>query len=330
MSIPTHAETVLLPDKRAPNESGVKRRVRLRALVFMVVALVAGLCAAWLIRVYLERQAPQVALPPMVQVAVAAADLPVATTLRAEMVTFIEWPEKSVLPGSFTDIGALTGRVLAAPLVKGEPIVEGRLAESGRGVGLAALIPPSMRAMTVRVNEVIGVSGFIHPGDVVDVLTTMRAPMARGSTIETYHSRVVLQGIRVLAAGEELTTRNERPIKVPVVTLLVTPEQSERLALAHTHGELQLTLRSRTDRDETVTAGITPEELLGVPSPRQAPPAAAPPAQKLASVSHPRGGRPSRPQVEPVRARVEPEVVEVLRGDKFEEKRIRTPVKEQP
>src|SRR5947208_3027445 len=105
-----------------------------------------------------------------------------------------------------------------------------RRAAKGSGEVLTAVIPPNMRAMTVHVNEVIGVAGFIHPGDFVDVLTTMQVQTRENGPPE-YRSKIVLQNIKVMAVGEDLVTAGTKPVKVPVVTLLVTPDQSERLAL---------------------------------------------------------------------------------------------------
>jgi pilus assembly protein CpaB len=174
-----------------------------------------------------------------------------------------------------------------------------------------------MRAMTVQVNEVIGVGGFIHPGDLVDVLTTMQTPLTTGSQVLEVRSRIVLQNIRVLAVGEDMVTQNAKPVKVPVVTLLVTPWQSERLALASTQGKLQLTMRSQSDQDEQATPGISPPELLELA--KEAPP--APAASHHHASRHVVASAPPPPAI--VRPR-EPDVVEVLRGDRFEERKIRS------
>ncbi len=238
------SEQPLLPQAtpRRPGE-GPARRTRTRALVFMLVSLAAGLIAALLISRYLSRRPDRLATIPTTKVAVAAVNLPTATLLAKESVDFVEWP-KSVTPdGSFADRAQLAGRVTNGPLVKGEPILAAKLAPPGARQGMAAVIPDNMRAMTVPVNEVVGVAGFIHPGDFVDVLTTMQTPLNGKSGEMEFRAKVVLQNIKVLAVGEDLMADESKPVKVPVVTLLVTPEESERLALASTQGKLQLTMR---------------------------------------------------------------------------------------
>src|SRR5439155_19066219 len=117
----------------------------------------------------------------------------------------VDWPQGALPPGSFQDAATLDGRVTALALVKGEPLVESRLTKSGTGLGMAAVIPATMRAMTVRVNEVIGVGGFVHPGDIVDVLTTMSV-QARENGPSEFRSKIVLQDIKVMAVGEDLVT----------------------------------------------------------------------------------------------------------------------------
>jgi pilus assembly protein CpaB len=204
-------------------------------------------------------------------------------------------------------------------MVPGEPFLEARLAPKGGGDGLSAVIPPDRRAMTVKVNEASGVAGFIHPGDNVDVIATM-APREGTSEVR---SRIVLQQIKVIAVGEELSAQNAKPIKVPVVTLLVTPEESERLALASSHGELQLTMRGNTATDTVETPGISPLELFGVKHDEPRP--AAPVQVAAASPSRGRGQRaPAAPVVEAPASKPHEDVVEIIRGNRSEERRLRS------
>lgn len=296
------------PTLRKPEAS---RKSRSRALVFLLVALLAGITAAWLISRTLARSAAKTTPTPMTKVAVAAMDLPLATTLRPEMVDLIDWPIGSVPQGAVSNAKAIDGRVTNSALVKGDLLVESRLAPEGAGQGMAAIIPANMRAMTVRVNEVIGVGGFIHPGDMVDVLTTMQVRTANLNEYE-FRSKIVLQFIRVLAIGEDMVVQNAKPVKVPVVTLLVTPEESERLALAATKGDLQLTMRSVVDNTLVETAGTSPPELLM--------------GKGDADDDAPTARRSSRRRAEAKPAPekpAEPEVVEVIRGDRFEERKMR-------
>lgn len=274
----------------------------------MLVALVAGMGAAWLIVSYLSHRSSPAAALPLATVAVAATELPMGTTLREEMIEMVPWPVQALPAGAVSDPKSLHGRVAAHTVFKGEPLSDSRLAEKGTGEGLAAVIPVNMRAMTVRVNEVMGVGGFIHPGDQVDVLTTMQVPSERSvSGSLEYRSRIVLENIRVLAVGQHLVAQDAKPIQVPIVTLLVTPEQSERLALAASHGDLQLTMRTLADNGYAATAGISPSELLGVRAVEEV-------AHRSAVASRTVAAAPMAAQ---------PEVIEILRGDRFEERRMR-------
>lgn len=309
----------LLPQAtpRRPGE-GPARRTRTRALVFMLVSLAAGLLAALLISRYLSRRPDRLATIPTVKVAVAAVNLPTATALAKESVDFVEWPKVVTPDGSFADFGALAGRVTNGPLVKGEPILAAKLAPVGARQGIAAVIPDNMRAMTVPVNEVVGVAGFIHPGDFVDVVTTMQTPLNGRSGEMEFRAKVVLQNIKVLAVGEDLMADESKPVKVPVVTLLVSPDQSERLALASTQGKVQLTMRAQRDQGEVPTAGVSPPELLGGAL------AAAP----VATVSHHHSSHAAptvaaAPAVAPS-PKKEGDVVEILRGDRLEERKLRS------
>ena len=254
MATYSNVESAATPARPAPR---VAHRARTRALVALLVALVAGFGASWLISRALSnggQSSPSMALS---KVAVVKSELALATTLTAEMIDVVDWPTASLPKGAFEDPGLLVGRVIKTPMVAGEPLVEARLAPKQGGMGLAAMIPPDMRAMTVRVNEASGVAGFVHPGDLVDVIPTM-TPEGQGAEVR---SRIVLQNIRVLAVGQKLETGSAQNVSVPVVTLLVSPEESERLALAASHGELQLTMRSGIDDKEVATEGVAPQEM---------------------------------------------------------------------
>ncbi|MSP60034.1 MAG: Flp pilus assembly protein CpaB [Myxococcales bacterium] len=313
------------PKRRSSDVAG--RRVRARAMAFMAIALAAGLTAAYLITEVLSKRAVQEVRAPMSKVVVAGADLPLATTITPENAAVIDWPADSLPPGSFTDPKAVEGRVTANAMVRGELVVETRLAAKGSGEGIAAVVPLNMRIMAVKVNDVSGLFGWLHPGDFVDVITTMQQPIGKSGE-NVYRSKIVLQNITVKAVGEELVTQNAKPVKVPVVILLVTPEQSERLALAATHGELQLTMRSGVDHAEIDTPGVSPIDLLG-------PMVGAPPLVAAAAPQQgPVAGR-GRPRPRPTPAvtaapppKREGDVVEILRGDVLSERKLRA--KEQP
>ena len=147
-------------------------------------------------------------------------------------------------------------------MVKGEPLLEGKLASKEAGAGLPPIIPEGMRAVSVRVNEVIGVAGYVLPGTRVDVLNTLSPTNNPTDTT----SKVVLANVQVLTSGTRLEQDQEdaKPMQVTVVTLLVTPEQSERLALASTEGKIQLALRNPLDQGAPQTPGIKPAILMGL------------------------------------------------------------------
>src|SRR6266568_6640881 len=171
-----------------------------RALAFLALGLVAALTAALLFSRYIDARTAA-ARVPTTKVAVAGHDLAEATTLATEHLVLVDWPIASLPQGTFADPEKLVGRVIVSKVVKGEPLLDGRLAAAGAGRGLAALLEPGMRAVSVRVDDVVGVAGFIHPGDNVDVIVTMK-PREDGTSLPA--SKIILQSIRVLAVGQEL------------------------------------------------------------------------------------------------------------------------------
>ena len=200
---------------------------------------------------------------------VAARDLEVGTLLKAEDLRAAELvgePPKGVL----LKIENAVGRGLVSPIYSGEPVSEKRLARVGSGAGLAATIPPGMRACAVRVDDVVGVAGFAIPGSHVDVLISGNGGNNSGARVKT-----LLQNIEVLSAGKNFQPDQEgKPVEVPVVNLLVNPQQAELLSLAasnQTH--IQLVLRNPMDRETVSTTGSELTALFGVPEAPKAPPA---------------------------------------------------------
>jgi pilus assembly protein CpaB len=301
--------------------SGGSRRSGARAALFWGVAIVAGLSAALLTARYLERRTTVVSAPSM-KIVVAAIDLPLATRIRPEQLKLVDWPASAAPPGSFHDAKEVVDRILTARLLAGEPLVAGRLAAKSSGNGLAALIPDNMRAIAVHVDDVVGVAGFIHPDDRVDVIVTLRP--TRPNDAEPV-SKVILQNVKVLAVGKELEVSDgNRAQATPttVATLLVDANGSEKLALAANEGHILLTLRSWTDEQQVATSGIKPSVLLTDNS------APAPPAPAPSPSSH-RSHHESSPQAHPptliqtvAPAPARKEVVEILRGDRFEERKF--------
>ncbi len=194
-------------------------------------------------------------------VVVAVADLSWGMSLNNEYMKVVPFLKTSLPPGYYADPSALAGRVVIYPVKANEPILESRLApQSVKGGGVAAVITPGKRAMAVKVDKVVGVAGFINPGHRVDVLVTL-SKSARSTDPIT---KTVLENILVLATGTEVekTGKQEKAAQVDVITLEVSPEEGEKLALAATEGKLQLALRNIGDKEDVVTKGTTIPVLI--------------------------------------------------------------------
>lgn len=304
-----------MPEKNDPSSTLYRaaapkaRRSVPRLLAFVGVSVAAALAAALLLTRYMDRRAAQSRVPTR-PVVVAAGDLPVGAELRAPNLVVVEWPAASLPAGTFETAKELEGKMLAARVYAREPVLAAKLA-GGKGSGLSALLPPGMRAASVRVDDVVGVAGFIQPGDAVDVVATLR-PEGGGLTSTT--SKVILQDVRVLAVGKELDTKSrpDKVVQATVATLMVDPAQAEQLALAAATAKLLLTLRNDGDTELVATQGATARGLLNRLEPEARPVARAP-------------ARPARvAQAAPLPAPARPpgEVVEILRGDSFEKRKF--------
>jgi pilus assembly protein CpaB len=223
------------------------------------------------------RAAPQPKKTQTATMVVAASSLPVGKQIQPEDLRLATVPKDRLPAGAFQRIEEVVGRPVISPILPDEPVVAGRLGERGSGFGLAPVIPPGMRAVAVRVNEVVGVAGFVIPGMRVDVLVTVRPPGDAEPRTAT-----VLQNIVVAAAGQQIQPdASGRAVNVPVVTLLVTPEQAEILTLAGSEGRIQLVLRNAADQQLAQTPGRELSELYGKPktavrsAPKRAPSAPA-------------------------------------------------------
>jgi pilus assembly protein CpaB len=186
------------------------------------------------------------------------------SAISAEQIKRVEWPRGALPSGAIADEKKVLDRIARVALVRDEPILESRLAPPGVKPGLSALITPGKRAMAVRVNDVVGVAGFALPGNFVDVLVSLESEPGSGVRV----SRIVLENILVLAAGDEAGRDETRPKVVKAVTLEVTPEQAEAVDLARSVGSLSLALRNQVDQASVKTAGATRERLLGAGPPR--------------------------------------------------------------
>ncbi|MBR8313331.1 Flp pilus assembly protein CpaB [Burkholderia dolosa] len=244
-----------------------------RAVMMLVVAMVAGLAAV----VFASHWLVQTSTSAVTSVAVAATDLNLGEPLGANQIHMVSWPSGSVPTGAFTDTKALEGRVVRTSLARGEPVIESKLAPIGTKGGLSAVIAEGSRAITVRVNDVVGVAGFALPGNYVDVIVNTQEQ--QGKTDGQSISKIVLEHILVLAVAQQVSRDDTAPKVVNAVTLEVTPEQAERLDLARSVGTLSLVLRNQIDKQTLNTDGATKLTLLGkapAPAPEAAPaPAAA-------------------------------------------------------
>jgi pilus assembly protein CpaB len=211
---------------------------------------------------YVQATPTGAASPRTTPVVVAASSLDLGAALRAEDMRTINWPSDAVPAGTFSSPQELVGRGLIQPISQNEPLLPSKLAPIGSGSGLPPMIPDGMRAVSVRVNDVIGVAGYVLPGSKVDVLVTV-SPTTQSTDMT---SKVILTNVTVLTAGTRIerdVEKDNKPVSVSVVTLLVDPLQSEALTLASTEGKIQLALRNPLDKTNPATPGIRPAILLG-------------------------------------------------------------------
>ena len=235
---------------------------RLRPWLILILALASGGTAGVLALRYLRQYTPSLEAETRAgYVAVATRELQVGSVIRSGDVRLVEWPATMLPAGHLAGTEAAVGRGLITAVQENEPLLESKLAPVGAGGGLPVLIADGMRAVSVRVDEVVGVSGFVLPGTRIDVLLTMNGPSGEPMT------EVLLQKVRTLAAGQTVERdRDGKPRTVPVITLLVTPEQAETLALASNQGRIQLALRNALDTATIYTPGARAGGLLGRPS----------------------------------------------------------------
>src|SRR5438094_177490 len=234
---------------------------RMRIFIVFVFAVSVGGVFALATYNYVQKAPGRTVTIPTRPVVVAASDLDIGAELRREDLRVIEWPANAVPAQAINDTKDVVGRGLIMPVIQNEPILPMKLAGKDAGSGLPPAIPPGLRAVSVRVNEVIGVAGYVLPGTHVDVVATVN-PSDRHGDIT---SKVILNNVQVVAAGTKIDreTDKNKPTPVTVVTLLVAPEESERLTLASNEGKIQLALRNPLDKATPSTRGIRPAALLG-------------------------------------------------------------------
>jgi len=287
-----------------------------RTLIVVLVAVIAASVASYGVYVAIQRKPVRVVEVPHTYVVAAAHTLSAGTRIGPADLKLVAWPERAVVPGSFSTVDAVVDRGVIAQVLENEPVTETRLVPRDGGVGLQTTIPEGMRAISVRVNEVVGVAGFVIPGTKVDVLVTLRE-----NTDTT--TRVVVSNVQVLTAGtryDQDKSKDGEPIQSSVVTLLLTPEDAGRVVLASTEGQIMLALRNPLDVAPTSSAATRTASLFGGQ-------AAPPPVSS--SGGAPRAARP-RPLPQAVEAPPappappKPYTVEAIRGAKRSEETVKS------
>jgi len=231
-----------------------------RFFIVLVGALIFGVLAAVSVSKYLS--SAQAYSKNLNKIAVAKVAIPIGSKIIPEQIMVVQFPKESTPDGAFEAPEKLAGRVAVINIAAREPITESRLAPEGTAAGLSAIIPEGYRAMTVKVDDAAGISGFIQPGTLVDVVVVIDP--REGSGMQDPISKIVLQNIKVLANGQNIDKpKDEREANsVKAVTLQVTPEQAEKLALASSEGKLQLVMRSQIDQGDEQTPGVNKRGLL--------------------------------------------------------------------
>jgi pilus assembly protein CpaB len=280
---------------------------RTRVFIVLVLAVTLGGAFAYGTYQYIDNIPAASSGMDTRPVVISTTALDVGAELRPDDLRVIQWPAGSVPAGAFGSTKELIGRGVIQPLTINEAILAGKLASVEAGAGLPPAIPEGMRALSVRVNEVIGVAGYVLPGTRVDVVATVSPTDERQDTT----SKVILTNVQVVAAGTKIERDVDKntPVAVTVVTLLVDPSEAERLTLASTEGKIQLALRNPLDKSRPQTTGVKPPALLGfVPATR------AVPARVVARAA-------TTPK--PVPAPEPAPTVEIIRGDKRAQEVVR-------
>jgi pilus assembly protein CpaB len=241
--------------------------MRRRFLLILICASVIGLLASLLVYRVIS-QVARAGSDQSEQIVVAAADLGLAATVTSQHIKLVNWPKASVPPGALRTAAEAEGRVVRSSVVAGEPLIEGKLAPqlAGRGGIMPMLIPEGQRGVTIRLDEATRESGFVMPNSRVDVLVSM--PKGPGSNEKI--AKVILQDVTVLAAGQIVELKDNKPVTNTTVTLALTPHQVERLAVAQSDGRLMLVQRNLRDTQFVRTPGATPSSLLSdiAPAPK--------------------------------------------------------------
>ncbi len=274
-----------------------------RTWVMLGVAVLAGLLAVLLASKWLNEKSGS----GVAKVAVAATDISLGQRLTPELVQMVDWPTGSMPPGAVKKPAELDGRVLRTNVMRGEPVLESKLAPVGTKGGLSAVIGEGKRAITVRVNDVIGVAGFALPGNYVDIIVNTQRESGDARARDKNISKIVLERILVLAVAQEVSRDETKPKVVNAVTLEVTPDQAEKIDLARSVGTLSLVLRNQVDPQAVETAGATKSTLLDEVEVVKVAEAAKPAARPVRAVMRPHpAAKPAAPAPVPVKAEPAP------------------------
>ncbi len=242
-----------------------------RGPILIVLSLLLAVGAAWVANRWLVSQSEQrEATPGTVPVAMAAIEIPFGTKVEPRHVAMIQMLQGTAPDGAFDSPAAVEGQIARSSVMKGEILLAGRFGEAGAGNMLAMVVAENMRAVSVRVNDVVGVAGFLLPGNRVDVVTAFRDG-------QQTRSETVIQNVKVLAVDQTAATEKDEPVVVRAVTLEVTPADAEKLVLAEERGEIQLALRNPLDTTVVAMGSRPPPPIAAAPAPAAAPVAKARP-----------------------------------------------------
>ena len=231
-----------------------------KGFTMLIIATFAAVMAVVMASKWLTQRASNVN-----KIAVVAHEVNLGQKLNPEMLKLVDWPANSIPPDSFKDLAELNGRVTKVSLQVGEPIMGSKLAPIGTQGGLSAVIAEGKRAITVRVNDVVGVAGFALPGNFVDIIVNTQKDVGNNENRQSQDiSKIVLEHILVLAVAQEVGRDETKPKVVNAVTLEVTPQQAEMIDLARSVGDLSLVLRNQADPENSETIGVTKNSLLDI------------------------------------------------------------------
>jgi len=238
------------------------------ALAVALAVVIAGIVTYAFMMHLRSQQAKQL---QTIKVVAAAKPLSAGTPITADSVALIDWPANMPVAGSFTKVEDVVGRSVIYPIEEHQPIIDHDVAQAGSGIGLTVKIPEGMRAVSVRSNDVVGVAGFLYPGSHVDVLVTTKPNTDTGLPV----TQTILPNVEVLTAGQRIEPDpTGKPETVNVVTLLLKPEDGEKLVLASAQGQIQFVLRNGADQSTPKTGAVAMTDVLGGQKPAPAAPVA--------------------------------------------------------